>query len=65
MKERVEFSLHLVVIEMGKMKKYRTKCWIEVEQEEDVLMNKKEAEEELEHLQTLHPDNRYEIEEVD
>ena len=45
--------------------RYRIKIYMPVEQEEDVLYNSiEEAEAEMEHLQLLHPDFKFEIEEV-
>jgi len=47
---------------------FRIKVWIpvDVEPENDVLFITREAaEEEIEHLETLQPENKYEIEEVE
>ena len=45
-------------------KKYRVKSWIPVEGENKELMTKEDAQGELEQLESLQPENRYEIEEV-
>ena len=47
------------------MVKYRIKCWIAVEPEEEKLYKTfEEARRDLEHLQFLQPENIYKIEEV-
>jgi len=44
---------------------YRIKIYMPVEQEKDVLYDSiEEAETEIEHLKLLHPDFKFEIEEV-
>ena len=45
--------------------RYRIKIYMPVEQEEDVLYDSiEEAEREIEHLKLLHPDFKFEIEDM-
>ena len=48
------------------MDKYKVVCYMKIEQEEDEegLMSKEEAMEELKHLEFLQPEDRFDIEVV-